>query len=403
MSKVGKIVGIFTSVLGASSIAGSTVYAIDNPDLVKDYINGNETYSSQQIVESKNMYEGEIAKIQKDVVVLNNSIEENKKEIATLETEVSTKTNELETAQSRISELNSNNEELNTQLETALADSNTKAETIESLQNQIAENNSEIEELESSISEKETTIAGLNSQITTLNNENTNLQTEVNNNLLRISTLENQVEELENLNNEYEVKISELESKFKDTNVALNIAIPGTDEELTSLASHTALFSKGSTSDSHIENPIADGTLYNCTFVGWSTTETYSEDTLITDSYYPSSDNENLYAVYTRTSTGEYFTSADMCVIYLNLSSSSLKYGAQTKYLYFCHKSDRETVCDTINNSVSNSVKDGKILMYYKYNDNSYNVLSDIEQSSFYLTSIFTDTGESGDLELDGF
>ena len=174
MHVTGKTLVIIGGVIGATSTVAGTVYTAQNPDLVKDYIKGNPTYSNQQMVDVKKDYEQKIETLEN----------ENSQEVSRLNALIAS-------SNTKISELQSDNE--------------VKIEQINLLQAEFTATNNRIAELEQSDEDKSAEIAELQADNTAKTQEIATLTTSVNENTAKITELENKVATYEDVLSNYVV------------------------------------------------------------------------------------------------------------------------------------------------------------------------------------------------------
>ena len=286
----GKFLGVVGGVIGASSTAGLAVYTAQNPDLVKDYINGNPTYSNQQMVDVKKDYQNKIDTLEdensKEVSRLNALIASNNTKIAELEAdntaksnkitelnnsvtlknseikslqdsnalkdeEIIVKTAKIEENNSKIAELQQSNTEQSQTISELQSDNEAKIEQINLLQAEVDETNSRIAELEQSDEDKSAEIAELQADNTAKTQEIATLTTSVNENTAKISELEADIEAKDN-------KIAELQADNTakaDEITTLQTKISEDETEISNLQSqNTELQSQITTLNGTIES-----------------------------------------------------------------------------------------------------------------------------------------------------
>lgn len=159
MSKLGKIIGVASGVLGASTAVAGGVYVSENLDIVKDYIKGNDTYTSQEMIEVKNDYQGIIDNANKENEVIKAENEEFSLNITILQNTNAENLAEIDRLNSVIAENNSRIAELESdKLENAGEIASLKAQNtsfeiqVESLNSEISLNNSKIADLTEMVS-----------------------------------------------------------------------------------------------------------------------------------------------------------------------------------------------------------------------------------------------------------
>lgn len=164
-----KFLGVVGGLVGATSTVAGVTYTAQNPELVKDYIKGNETYSSQQMSDVKLSYENLLNKVQAENAEAKLEIEELKVLInsANLQikdlqddnllksSEISNLNNSIIENNSRIAELEKSNDDKSEEIKNLQADNLAKIEEIESLSSSVEVNNAQISDLQSQISSYE--------------------------------------------------------------------------------------------------------------------------------------------------------------------------------------------------------------------------------------------------------
>lgn len=159
MSKLGKIIGIASGVLGASTAVAGGVFVADNPDIVKDYIKGNDTYTSQEMTEVKNDYQGIIDNVNKENKVIKAENEEFSLNITILQNDNAENLKEIERLKSviaennsKIAQLESDKEDNAGEIASLKAQNSSFAIQVEDLNTEIKLNNSKIADLTEMVS-----------------------------------------------------------------------------------------------------------------------------------------------------------------------------------------------------------------------------------------------------------
>ena len=70
MSKFGTVLGVLCGTLGAATTAAGGVYVKDNADIVKDYVKGNEVYTSQEMTDVKSEYQSKVEEVEEKNITL---------------------------------------------------------------------------------------------------------------------------------------------------------------------------------------------------------------------------------------------------------------------------------------------------------------------------------------------
>jgi len=430
MSKIAKILGITTGTLCAGVTVFTGVFTAQNPGIIKDYVKGNEIYTSEQMKDVKSSHENEVTDLNNELVNLKasytaaqNALNAEKAKVYDLEKTVADLTVAMNNNEQTIATLTSSNTELQTQVTTLTNEVATKQETVLSLESQVEANNTRIAELEAQgeadseeIANLQASNTSLNAQISTLNadiqsktSEIDTLNSTINVQKSTIANLTNENTQLSNtittLNSdieEYQSRIEELEEELAnagsgestDTSTFGLFAEDGTqtytwqqlqDEGI--IAVNDGVVSKvegkedllaGNLVIADDVTSIADYGFANCkNLTGLSFTDNSSITTI---GNYLLSANYNILSLTipaTVTSFGEYaFTNSGIFEL-INKSSCGLG-GDNNIAVHHYQATDVESVLYEQNNCVFADVEGTQALVRYKGNEKDVVITSDL-------------------------
>lgn len=275
MSKFGKILGITTGTLCAGVTTFTGVFTAQNPGIIKDYVKGNEIYTSEQMQQVQDSHDNEVIDLNKEIVGLKASytavetaLNAEKAKVYDLEKSVEdltlTKTNNEQT----IATLTSSNTELQSQVTTLTDEVAEKQTTVNSLTAQVETNNARIAELEAQGEENSEEIAnltsandnltaqisGLNADIQSKTVEISNLNTTITAQSTQITNLTNQNTTLNNTISSLNTEIQEYQSQIAELEEQLESLIPQEFEQVETWALNDSLSFYSSASGKYYEN-----------------------------------------------------------------------------------------------------------------------------------------------------